>query len=79
MAANKVVKFTPTTTTYICIPTFGLESLNVKLYSDASFNNLPNGGNQGGFIILLSDKYNNVAPIKTKIKLKRVARSTIAA
>ena len=78
IAANKL-KFTPTTTTYICIPIFDIESLNIKLYSDASFNNLPNSGNQGSFIILLSDKYNSVAPIKTKIKLKRVARSTIAA
>ena len=57
-----------------------MESLNIKLYSDASFNNLPNGGSQGGFIILLSDKYNNVAPIAwSSTKLKRVARSTIAA
>ena len=68
------------TPTYIRIPTFNIESLCIKLYSDASFNNLQNGGSQGGFIVLLSDKYNNVAPIAwSSVKLKRVARSTIAA
>ena len=80
IAANNIVKFIQNTTTYICIPLFDIEPLNIKLYSDASFNNLPNGGSQGGFIILLSDKYNNVAPIAwSSVKLKRVARSTIAA
>ena len=80
IAANKVVKFIQNITTYIRIPTFDIESLNIKLYSDASFNNLTNGSSQGGFIILLSDTYNNVASIAwSSVKLKRVARSTIAA
>ena len=80
IAANKIVKFIQNTTTYIRIPTFDIESLNIKLYSDVSFNNLPNGGSQGGFRILLSNKYNNVAQIAwSSIKLKCVARSTIAA
>ena len=79
IAANKVLKFIQNTPTYILIPTFDIESLSIKLYSDASFNNLPNSGSQGGFIILLSDKYNNITPIAwSSIKLKRVARSTIA-
>ena len=80
IAANKIVKFIQNTTTYIRIPTFDIESLNIKLYSDVSFNNLPNGGSQGGFRILLSNKYNNVAQIAwSSVKLKCVARSTIAA
>ena len=80
IAANKIVKFIQNTTTNIRIPNFDIEPLNIKLYSDASFSNLPNGGSQGGFIILLSDKYNNVGPIAwSSINLKRVTRSTIAA
>ena len=80
IAGNKVVKFIQNRTTYIRIHTIDMESLNIKLYSDATFNNLLNGSSQGGFIILLSNKYNNVAPIAwSSIKLKRVARSTIAA
>ena len=80
IAANKIVKLIQNTITYICIPTLDIESLNTKLYSDASFNNLPNGDSQGHFIILLGDKYNNIASIAwSSIKLKHVARSTIAA
>ena len=80
IAANKIVKFIQNTTAYICIPTFDIESLNIKLYSDASFNSLPNSGSQGGFLILLCHKYNSVAPIAwSSIKLKCVSRSTFAA
>ena len=80
IATNKVVKFIQNTPTYIRIPTINIESLNIKLYSDESFNNLPNSSSQGGFIILLCNKYNNVAPIAwSLIKLKHLARSTIAA
>ena len=32
------------------------DSLNIKLYSDASFNNLPNSGSQGGTAQLHSTK-----------------------
>ena len=80
IAPNKVVKFIQNITTCIHIPTFDIEWLNIKLYSDASFNNLLNSSNQGGFIILLSDNYNNVARIAwSPIKLQRFARSTMAA
>ena len=80
IAANKIVKLIQNTITYICIPALDIESLNTKLYSDASFNNLPNGDSQGHFIILLGDKYNNIASIAwSSIKLKHVARSTTAA
>ena len=80
IAPNKVVKFIQNITTCIHIPTFDTEWLNIKLYSDASFNNLLNSSSQGGFIILLSDNYNNVARIAwSPIKLQRFARSTMAA
>ena len=80
ISANKIVKFIQNTPTYILIPNLHIESLYIKIFADASFNNLPNGGSQGGFIVLLSDKFNNIAPISwSSIKLKRVARSTLAA
>lgn len=80
ISANKIVKFIQNTPTYILIPNLHIESLYIKIFADASFNNLPNGGSQGGFIVLLSDKFNNIAPIAwSSIKLKRVARSTLAA
>ena len=56
------------------------ESLRLQLFTDASFNNLPNGGSQGGQIIFLADAKNNVCPIYWKSsKVKRVVRSTIGA
>ena len=39
-----------------------------------------NGGNQGGFLVFQSDKFNNIAPITwSSTKLKCIARSTLAA
>ena len=52
----------------------------LKVYSDSSFNNLPNGGSQGGFIIFLCDSEDNGAPIQWQSKkIRRVAKSTLAA
>ena len=57
-----------------------LESLQLLLYSDASFNNLPDGGSQGGYIVFLCDKFSNSALIAwNSTRLKRVTRSILAA
>ena len=80
ISANKIVKFVNNTHTYIRIPTLHFESVYIKLFSDASFNNLQNGESQAGFLVFLSDKFNNIAPFAWSLtKLKRVARSTLAA
>ena len=63
ISASKIVKFVKNTPIYICIPTLHFESVYIKLFSDASFNNLRNDGSQGGFLVLLSDQFNNIAPI----------------
>ena len=61
-------------------PNTPLKSLYIKLFLNASFSNLQNVGSQGGFLVLLSDKFNNIAPIAWSLtKLKRVALSTLAA
>ena len=50
------------------------------MYSDASYNNLPKGGSQGGYIIFLCDSEDNAAPIHWQSKrIRRVVRSTLAA
>ena len=74
ISANKIVKFVKNTPTYICIPTFHFESLYIKLFLDASFNNLQNGGSQGVFLVFLSDKFNWIST-----KLKHFAHSALAA
>ena len=79
-SVNKVIKFIKTTPSHITIPPLDLESIQIHLYSDASFNNLPDGGSQGGYIIFLCDKYRNSVPITwSSTRLKRVTRSTLAA
>ena len=52
----------------------------LKVFSDSSHNNLPNGGSQGGFVIFLCDVEDNAALIQWQSKrIRRVAKSTLAA
>ena len=77
---NRVIKFIKSTPSHITIPVKNLESLQLLLYSDASFNNLPDRGSQGRYIVFLCDKFSNSAPIAwNSTRLKHVTRSTLAA
>ena len=60
---NKVIKSIKSTPIHITIPVMNLQSLQLILCSDASFNNLPDGGSQEGHIVFLCDKFSNSAPI----------------
>ena len=54
----------------IKFPHLDLKTLQIKLFTDASFNNLPNGGSQGGQIIFVTDG-NSLCPLhwnSSKIK-----------
>ena len=80
LKVNKVIKHLKSTTSFIKVPKFDKESLKLQLYTDASFNNLPNGGSQAGQILFLSDYKNNCFPLHwNSSKLKQVVRSTLAA
>ena len=80
IAINKVIKFVKSTPSFIKFPKMHIPSLRIDIFSDASFNNLPDGGSQGAFIIFLCDEYNNSTPICwNSTRIKRVARSTLAA
>ena len=77
---NKVIKYVKSTSSFIKFPKLQLDSLHIKTFTDASFNNLPNGGSQGGQILFLCDKMNNCSPLVwSSTKIKRVVRSTLAA
>ena len=79
-AVNKSIKFVKTTPSQILIPKLDLQSLTLTVYTDASFNNLENGYNQGGHLVLLCDKYHKCTTVAwSSNKLRRVARSTLAA
>ena len=54
--------------------------LDLKLFTDVSFDNLPHGGSQGGQIIVITDGNNNSCPLYwNSSKIKRAVLSTIAA
>ena len=56
------------------------ETLYLCVFTDASFNNLPRGGSQEGFIIVLADINLNCCPLDWGSKrIKRVVKSTLAA
>ena len=77
---NKVVQYVKTNRSFIKIPQIEEKSLHIKVYADASYGNLHDGGSQGGFIVLLCDDQNNSSPIAwNSTRIKRVVRSTLAA
>ena len=77
---NKTIKFLKTTEGFIKIPKLDVTSLKIKVFTDASFNNLMDGQSQGGHIVLVTDSYNNSSVISwSSNKVRRVVRSTLAA
>ena len=56
---NKVLKQMKSETSHIRFPSLDIQSLNISTYTDASFNNLPKGGTQGGQIVFIGDNKNN--------------------
>ena len=79
MLINKVIKFVKNTSGFITIPKLDIRSVKIASFSDASFNNLHDGGSQGGYAVFLYDKYNKSAIISwSSNRVKRVVRSTLA-
>ena len=77
---NKIIRNGKNTKNCIKSPHLDLKKLQLKLFTNASFNDLPNGGSQGGQIIFITDGNNNSCPLYwNSSKIKRVERSTIAA
>ena len=79
LKVNKV-KHLKSTKSFIKVPKFDEEYLKLQLFTNASFNNLPNGRSQAGQILFLSDCKNNCFPLHwNSVELKRVVQSTLAA
>ena len=77
---NKVVKRVKNEKNQILFSTLDPNTMKLVLYTDASINNLLHGGSQGGHTIFLTDFHNKCCPlIWNSSKIKRVARSTLAA
>ena len=79
--ANKTIKKIKSSDVFLKYPNIkDIENAKILVYSDASFNNLPNGGSQGAHMILISDSDQQCAPIHWQSKkIKRVVKSTLAA
>ena len=78
--AVKVVRKAKSLRVSIKFPSLDLSTTSVVTYCDASYGNLPDGSSQGGHIIFLSDSSGKCVPITwASVKIKRIARSTLAA
>ena len=78
--ANKAVKFVKDTPSQMKFPALCSASIGIVAHTDASFNNHDDGGSQGGQIIFVSDDRNHSCPISWRSnRVRRVARSTLAA
>ena len=75
---NKIIRNVRSTKNCIKLPCLDLITHKLKLFTDASFNNLPNGGSQGGQIIFITNGNNNSCPLYwNSSKIKGVVRLTI--
>ena len=81
MRANKCIKRLKMDQFKICFPDLGdLSQTKLVVFTDASFNNLGNGGSQGGHVVFLVGTNGKHAVLAWKSKkLKRVVKSTLAA
>ena len=72
---NKVVERVKNEKNQILFPSLDPNTIKLVLYTDASFNNLPDGGSQGSHIIFLTGFHNKYCPlIWNTSKVKRVIR-----
>ena len=81
MKANKVVKRVISNQYCVTFPTLGdLQHCTVECFSDASPGNLLCGGSHGGLVIFLCSSNSKQGPImRQSSKVRRVAKSTLAA
>ncbi len=77
---NKTIKFVQNTPGFKQIPKLDLRTIKVRVFTDASFNNLKDGNSQEGYTVFCSDASNKCVPVLwSSNKVKRVVRSTLAA
>ena len=78
--ANKIIRRIKSDNITLKFRNLGCGEKSLVVFTDASLGNLPNGGSQGGYIVLLMSDNGTFSPICwNSKKIRRVARSTIAA
>ena len=77
---NKIIRNVKSTKNCIKLPCLDLKTLQLKLFTDASFHNFLNGGSQGGQIIFITNGKSNSCPLHwNSSKIERVVLSIKAA
>ena len=72
---NKIIKNLKNSKNAINFPQLNLNNIKLQLFTDAIFNNLPNGGSQAGQIIFLTDDKSHTCPLySNSSQIKRVVR-----
>ena len=83
LAANKVVRKLKYDNYGTCMTSLGddIESCRIVVFTDASLNNIAGGATQGGYLVFLANTKNSRCSLISyrSQKIKRVARSTLAA
>ena len=70
---NKVVFRAQKHNVSIRFPKLNINNVQLNVYADASFNNLPDGGSQGGHIVFICDGENYCSPLSwMSTRIKRV-------
>ena len=78
--ANKVIKKLKSDSLLLKFQSINVENVNILVYSDSLFGNLPDGSSQGGYTILFTDDKGPFSPLTWQSKeIRRIVRSTIAA
>lgn len=78
ISLTKVIRSLKTTPSYMKCSTLEVNSLKIYVFSDASFNNLSDGGSEK-WIHISMDKNKNTDPLSlNSSKVKRIFRSTLA-
>lgn len=81
MTMNKIIVKAKSSKMHLTFQRLGSDSdISLVVFSDAALGNLPDGGSQGGYLILLVGESGKFSPIWwNSRKIRRVVRSTLSA
>ena len=79
LTTNKIIKLLKSTPTNIRFPNFvDMNSTYIKVFTDASYQNCPDGGSQGGHVVFLTDGIKSCPVAWHSKKVRRIVHSTLA-
>ena len=80
LEVNRIIKFVKNNRNFITIPKLDINTVKIVSFSDASYNNIGDGGSQGAHIVFLSDNQNKSTPLFwASNKIERIVKSSLGA